>query len=313
MTDAARLTDFINEQLARDDVPERLTKIVCNQIVKGSRTGDELRTIALPDPCDADQVERIAQKLITVVSEDAEQLGGTVQRYCLQAIFGSEEKARARIIFTFKGDGDPGQIVTEGADGDGLVAQAMRHTEFFASLAASGRTQQVKELQTELASLRRENQELRAEQLRSLRITRELYLADAELEGKRRRSAAVNGAIERSLDRFSTFIPHAVNYFSMQKWGKVIFPDAAQGMAAAKLFVDSLKDGDIDKIASAVGPEKAAELVKFATTISQMPDAGAAAAGAAAAAAAELGGPYSARVGELDVGKLLAAPNGVRQ
>jgi len=315
MTDAQRLADFINEQLERDDVPAPLAKLVCVQVVKGNRLGDEIRTITVPaPPVDPDTVERIAEKIVKLATDDAAQLGGTVQRYAVQAQFGGEEKARARLIFTCAGNADdPAAISTEGPDAEGLTGQAMRHAEFFAQLAAGGRTQQVKELQAELAQLRKENADLRSEQLRSLRITRELYLADADLEAKRRRSNAVNGAIERSLDRFSTFIPHAVNYFSMQKWGKVIFPDAAQGMAAAKLFVDSLRDGDIDKIAAAVGPEKAAELVKFATTISQMPDAGQAAASAAAAAAAELGGPYATRTTELDPQKLIAASNGVRQ
>lgn len=314
MTDAQRLADFIAEQLERDDVPAPLAKLVCVQVVKGNRLGDELRTITIPQPSDPDGVERIAAKLVKLGTEDAEQLGGTVQRYAVQAVFGTEEKARARFVFTCAGgEMDADAITTEGADAEGLTAQAMRHTEFFAQLAASGRRDQVKELQQENATLRKENADLRAEQLRSLRIVRELYLADADLETKRRRANAVNGAIERSLDRFSTFIPHAVNYFSRQKWGKDIFPDAAQGMAAAKLFVDSLRDGDIDKIAAAVGPEKAAELVRFATSISQMPDAGQAAASAAAAAAAELGGPYAARTTELDGQKLLAASNGVRQ
>jgi hypothetical protein len=271
MSEVFRLTGFIDEQLEREDA--KLTRIVCVQIVRGNRLGDELRTIAIPDAgADHEWAERTARKLVDTASAEAVELGTGVQRYAVQAWFGSEDKSRARFVFTCRGGEDEDAISTESPDAEGLTAAAMRHTEFFARLGFADRQALVKDLREEVAKLRAENEQLRAEQLKSIKAVRELFLADAERAAAERNEQFKHGLVTRSVERLEQFLPHAVNAWSEGALGRAVFPQAAMQMAEAKRIADSFTDDDVAKIRATLGDEKASAIVKFATTVSKMPE-----------------------------------------
>lgn len=274
MTDSSKLAAFIDEQNKRQDVDGGLRKLVCVQIVKGNRIGDEIRMISVPDDgADQDWIDETARKLVGAAQEEALTLGCGIQRYAVQAWFGKEERPRSRFVFTCAGaDEDPDAIGTEGPDEAGIIAQTQRHQEITMQMATRSVLQQLADQRQEIASLRRENEQMRAERMRDLKIVRDLYLADAERASVERREAVKTRLIETSVERLETFIPHAVNAWARSKGGKDVFPEAAAQMVTAKKWVDSITDADLEKLKSVWGEQKAAELVMFATTISKLPD-----------------------------------------
>jgi hypothetical protein len=287
-----KLADFLTAQLEREDGSGRLVKIACVQIVKGNRLGDELRTITVPDDDKraGDWADTTAAKILDVATEEAAKLGSGIQRYAVQAWFEGEDHSRARTIFTVAGAEEMGKgaLELEGPDLEGQIGQQIRHNEFLQKLLFQANGQHNRELQEENSKLRRENEQLRAEQFKSIDRVRQILLADADRAAADRREAVKTRLIEGSVEKLELFLPHAVNAWSMGKYGKAVFPEAAMQMVTAKTFVDSITDAELKKIEQAIGPEKAALLVKFATSISKMPDEAAAAAGAGRALGGEL-------------------------
>lgn len=279
-----KISEFIAAQLERDGEAARLVKIVCVQIVKSNRLGDELRTVSVPedDKRDDDWPDLTAAKIFDAAAEEAAKLGTGLQRYAVQAWFEGEDRGRARMIFAVAGADLSGKdaLELEGPDLEGQIGQQIRHNEFLQQLLFRSNGQNNRELQEENSRLRKECADLRADQFRMLDKVRAIALADAERVATDRREAVKTRLLEGSVEKIELFLPHAINAWSMRKYGKTVFPDAAMQMVTAKTFVDSITDAELKKIETAIGPEKAALLVQFATSISKLPDDAKAAAGA---------------------------------
>lgn len=303
-TEREKIGEFLTEQLGNGDDAGRLVKVKIVQIVKGNRLGDELRTISVPedDHRRAEWLDATAGKIFDQATEEAAKLGTGIQRYAVQAWFEDEDHSRARMIFTVAGAELAGKdaLELEGPDLEGQIGQQIRHNEFLQQLLFQANGRHNRELQEENAKLRKECGDLRADQFRMLDKVRAIALADAERVQADRREAVKTKLLEGSVEKIELFLPHAINAWSMSKYGKMIFPEAATQMVTAKTFVDSITDSDLQAITNAIGPEKAALLTKFALSISKMPDQGAAP--GANGAGRELGGEL--------VGRLEALTNG---
>jgi hypothetical protein len=154
-----KLQDWIAELLGRaDEAAGRLAKMVMVHVINGVKLGDEVRTFAVPAEPDEEWAKNAAEKVWTKAVAEAEALGKARQTYAVQAWFAESSKPADRYVFSIAVEApDPSSLSTEPPTAEGIAAQGMRMGEFFAGLHAQSHLSSMRELQSELKSLRAEN------------------------------------------------------------------------------------------------------------------------------------------------------------
>jgi hypothetical protein len=224
MTNARMISTFLEETQKRDDVPGRFRKLVVCHVIKGNKLGDEIRAVSVPDAPDEDWREAVAAKIAEQAAAEAAALASGLQRYAVQALFEGDDKPHGRVIITVAGaEEDADAISTEGPDAEGLVSSSMRLTEFFAQAFGRSSVAQLRSLQEQVNALTKENESLRAERLKTVRMVEDLYSARQEREIESMREGAKARALEGAADKLGLLIPVAINHIA----GRKILPENA--------------------------------------------------------------------------------------
>lgn len=280
MTEARRLAGFLEETLKRDDVPGRLCKLVVAHVIGGNKIGAEIRGVTVPDSVDEDWRTATASKIVEQAATEAVTLGTGVQRYAVLAFFEGDDKARGRHVFTCAGADEEESIGTEGPDETGLVAAAMRHTEFFAQLSARGQASQIRALLDENTMLRKENAEMRAERLKSIKAIEEIYSEQHRRAIETRMATAKAKMLEEAGDKVGLLLPLAINHMA----GRKVLPETSTDTLLLRSFADTISREQLEQLAGVFRGEQLAAFIKIMTTVSTpAPDAGQAQPAAAAA------------------------------
>ena len=266
-SEATKLVGFITEQLGREDVDgKKLARLVVAQIVRGNKLGDEIRTVTVPSDGASDEwLEQKAKQIVEHAVEEAVALGAGIQRYAVQAYFGTDDKPRGRHVVVCAGPEEDDAIGSEGPDETGLVAMAMRQAQFFATLASKSTLYQLKNQGEEIEALREENETLRLERLKSFKIMEEIYGQQAEHAASVRRENAKAKIFEDSAEKLQLLIPLAINHMA----GKKLLPEHAGSLLLMKAWVDSINPDEFARLSAALGPEKMAAFVQLATSVSK--------------------------------------------
>jgi hypothetical protein len=259
VTNARIIEAFLAETLERTDVPGKLRKLVVCHIIKGNKLGDEIRAVSVPDDAGEEWRTSTAAKIADQAAAEAIALSSGVQRYAVQALFEGDDKPRGRTIITAAGtDEDDGALDTEGPDEQGLVTQAMAQTRFFAQLASHSSLRQVQALQTSVDRLTKENEELRAERLKSIRVVEEIMSARHERELELAREHSKAKVLEQTADKLGLLIPVAVNHIA----GRKLLPENAPERMLVQAFAQRLTPEKLQRLAAS-GAFDEAELVAF--------------------------------------------------
>lgn len=260
MTDNARLVDrFIEETLARTDVPGRLRKLVVCHVIKGNKLGDEIRAVSVPETTDEDWRAATSVKIAEQASAEAVALSSGIQRYAVLALFEGDDKPRGRTIITAAGsDVDDGALDTEGPDQQGLVTQAMAQTRFFAQAFGRSSVQQIHTLQTSVDKLTKENEELRAERSKFMKTWEEIQSARHERELELVREQGKQRIMQQTADKIALLIPVAINHMA----GRKLLPENAPERMLVQAFAQRLTPEKLQRLASS-GAFDEAELVAF--------------------------------------------------
>lgn len=259
MTNARIIESFLEETLARTDVPGRLRKLVVCHVIKGNKLGDEIRAMSVPDEPAEEWRAQTAAKIAEQAAAEAVALSSGVQRYVVQALFEGDDKPRGRTIITAAGaDEDTDALDTEGPDEQGLVTQAMAHTRFFAQLASHSSMRQVQTLQASVDKLTKENEELRSERLKSLRTFEEIMTARHERELEIMRETSKAKMLQETADKIGLLIPVAINHIA----GRKLLPENAPERLMVQAFAQRLTPEKLQRLASS-GAFDEAELVAF--------------------------------------------------
>ena len=265
MTNARIVETFLEETLARTDVPGRLRKLVVCHVIKGNKLGEEVRAVAVPDEPSEEWRTQVAQKIAENVADEAIALASGVQRYAVQALFEGDDKPHGRVIVTAAGKDDEDAISTEGPDEAGLVSAAQRHTEFFA--AAFGRLSvgATRSLQELVDKLTKENEQLRSERLKSIRVFEELQTARHEREIEMVREASKAKAFDSTVEKFGMLLPIAINKMA----GRQLLPENAPERMMVQAFAQRLTPDKLQRLATS-GAFDEAELVAFLNIIQSL-------------------------------------------
>ena len=263
MTNARIVETFLEETLARTDVPGKLRKLVVCHVIKGNKLGDEIRAVSVPDAPDDDWRTTTAMKIAEQIATEAISLSSGVQRYAVQALFEGDDKPHGRTIITAAGkDVDDGALDTEGPDGEGLVTQSMAQTRFFASAVIRTSSQQLLSLERQVDKLTKENEQLRTERLKSIRIFEELQTARHERELEVMRETSKARAIDQTVEKLGLLLPVAINKIA----GRNILPENAPERMMVQAFAQRLTPEKLQRLATS-GAFDDAELVAFLSII----------------------------------------------
>jgi hypothetical protein len=266
VTNARIVETFLEETLARTDVPGKLRKLVVCHVIKGNKLGDEIRAVSVPDDPNEEWRVTTALKISEQVANEAIALSSGVQRYAVQALFENDDKPHGRTVITAEGKEEDGDALdTEGPDGEGLVTQAMAQTRFFASLVGRGTVQQVQSLERQVDKLTKENEQLRSERLKSIRVFEELQTARHERELEVMRETSKARVVEQTVEKFGLLLPVAINKLA----GRNILPENAPERMMVQAFAKRLTPEKLTRLASS-GAFDEAELVAFLSIIQSL-------------------------------------------
>jgi hypothetical protein len=266
MTNARLVETFIEETLARTDVPGRLRKLVVRHLIKGNTLGDEIRAVSVPETPDEDWRTAMALKIAEQAASESVALSSGIQRYAIQALFEGDDKPHGRTIITAEGSSnDEDALDTEGPDAEGVLVQSMAQTRFFA--AASFRTsgQQIAYYERTVDKLTKENETLRSERHKMLSKWEELMTARHERELEIIRETSKAKAFEQTADKLGLLIPVAINHIA----GRKLLPESAPERLLVQAFAQRLTPQKLQMLAAS-GAFDEGELVAFMTILKSL-------------------------------------------
>lgn len=231
------LAIWLEETSRRDDTPGRLRKLVVCHIVKGNKIGDEIRAVTVPDVVDEDWRDATANKVIEQGVAEAATLASGIQKYAVQAFFEGDDKPRGRHIFTVQGpDEDDDKISTESNDEAGVLGQSRRLTEFFGKEFARSTGFHARALMEENERLRKANNELLTERMKTVKMVEELMSARHERELAMTRERQKAKVLDDTVSKLGLLVPMAVNHMA----GRKVLPENAPERLLLQSFAETM-------------------------------------------------------------------------
>lgn len=266
MTEAMKVSAFIVETTKRDDTPGRLRKLVVAHVVKGNKLGDEIRAVTVPESPDEDWATATANKIVEHAVQEAIALSSGIQRYAVLALFEGDDKPHGRLVFTVSGpDGDEKSLDTEGPDQDGLVAQSMAQTRFFAEIHARSATYRERSLVEENQQLRRECADLRADAQKRFKLMEDLASQKHQRDLEIMREVGTQKRFDRGAETLELMVPFALNHFT----GRKLLPETAPEALLIKSLADKITKDQFTQVAGVLGPELSATLWHLMSMVSK--------------------------------------------
>lgn len=264
------LRECLYSVIEGDDGALRFARVVVRQLTKGNKKGEEAFSIDVPKKAGDDWCDTAALEIHAKLQNEVASLGG-LQKYALYAYHsGDFENHTARFIIRLQGvtdDDDEEGLNSEGPDRQGLVSQAMRHSE------ASNRTMValvqglMGSMQSTISRLTAMNEKLLDDKLASMELVQELQDDKDNREAKAMTARAKAKGVEQLVSRLALLAPALVNKVS----GKPIFPveDTSLMMMTRSLITSIMADPDrAEKIMGLLAPEQGIALMNLYEQVS---------------------------------------------
>lgn len=169
-----------------------------------------------------------------------------VQTFNLLAFYGGRTQFESIKPFMVNGETDMGGLATEGPTKDGLVQQAMRHTEAMTQMSLRQTTAMTSAMTAMFEMVVRENMSLRKENLDATVIVRDAVLAmnEKKEESAFKRLKYERDTAERS--KWLSFGPAFINTLL----GREVFPQSTADTALIDTIAESISEEDIQRLAA---------------------------------------------------------------
>jgi hypothetical protein len=263
--------------ISEDDSKARFSRIVCRQMVKGNKRGEEVFSMDVSKKADDTWADNAASEIYGKLQLETATLGG-LQKYALYAYHtGDNENHSSRFVIRLQGvddDDDGDDLNSEGPDKAGQISQNMRHTEAMAKIMAAMVPTLVTGFQTMItrqSSIVDKQgamiETLIGDKLAGIETMR--ALSDDAEEREIRLSAAKAKAkgIEQLVGRLGLLLPAVANKVS----GKPIFPvqDTAVMMMVKGLFTSLAADeSKLQALAQILAPEQSVAFMNILEEVS---------------------------------------------
>jgi len=252
-----------------DDGTLRFARIVCRQLVRGNRRGEEVLTVEVPAKAGEDWCDTAALDIHGKLATEAATLGG-LQKYALYAYHSGDNEAHtSRFVIRLQNDEDDDGdgLNSENPDKQGLVSQAMRHAEVYAK-TMSGMVMSL--MGSYQATISRQNsmiEKLLEEKMSGMETMQEMIEAKDERDVKMIQARAKAKGIEDLVGRLGVLLPAVANKVT----GKPIFPveDTSLMMMTRALITSIMADPErAEKILAMLPPEQGIALMNLYESIS---------------------------------------------
>lgn len=174
-----------------------------------------------------------------------------VQLFTVHAFYGLSTQPQASHPFRINGEHTyDGTGQTEGPTGQGLVQQAMRHTEVMVQSSARAMLETNRMLMEHASQCSAENIALRKENFDAWKVVKEIATADRTEKHNLRMEQIKAERNSNLLQKWMSFGPALVNTIL----GVELFPQATEDTALVESLISGLSKDQMEKLASAVPP-----------------------------------------------------------
>jgi hypothetical protein len=276
---ARNLAKWLRECLylaPEEDDKARFSRVVCSQLVKGNKRGEEVFSLEVPKKATDEWPDNAASEIHGKLQLETATLGG-LQKYVLHSYHtGDNERHTSRFVIKLQGieENEGDDLESEGTGKDGQIAQQMRHSEGMSRIVAAMFPTMVSGFNTMISRqssmLERQNEMLEtlmADRIDSLASMRQLSDDAEEREIRMVQSRAKAKGVEKLVDRLGLLLPAAVNKIA----GRAILPDRdpALMMMVKGLFTSLASNEEKMKaLAGIMGPEEAVAFMNILEEVS---------------------------------------------
>lgn len=224
------------------------TKIAVRQILNKSKSGDEVARFQVPQtPAERapDWEMDLANEIINAMSIEASTLGG-MQNYACYAIFSEYDGTVSRCIISVDGgglDADEDDLLSEGPNSKGQVAQAMRHSEAFARILTGSILQVTETQRRQIDKLMATNESLAVQNFSLMKDLNEFWDQRRAMMLEEHKVVTKTKAMEEGMQMARQLLPLVINKMA----GKNMLPvDKSIGLSSiAKSLYGSLSEEQI--------------------------------------------------------------------
>jgi hypothetical protein len=241
-----------------DDGALRFNRVVCRQLVKGNKRGEEVFSLEVPKKGNDDWCDSAAFEMYGKLQTETATLGG-LQKYAFYSYHsGDNENHTSRFVLRLQGldeEGDEDGLNSESPDKVGLVSQAMRHAEIYAK-AMSGMVMSL--AGSYQATISRQNsmiEKLMDDKIAGIDTISEMLDAKDERDVKLIQAKAKAKGVENLVSKLGLLLPAVANKVA----GKAIFPveDSSMMMMVRSLFTSMATNPErLDKLMAMLSPEE---------------------------------------------------------
>ncbi len=278
-TSVKNLAKWLRECLylaPEEDDKARFSRVVCSQLVKGNKRGEEAFSLDVPKKATDEWPDNAASEIYGKLQLETATLGG-LQKYVLYAFHtGDNERHTSRFVIKLQGieDEEGEDLDSEGTGKDGQIAQQMRHSEASARIVAGMMSTMVtgfnSMISRQSSMLDRQSamlESLMSDRIESINTMRTLSDDAEEREIRLIQSRAKAKGVEKLIDRLGLLMPAAVNKIA----GRAILPDKDPAlMMLVKGFVTSVAADEkkMEALAAILAPEQAVAFMSILEEVS---------------------------------------------
>jgi len=236
----------------------RFNRVVCRQLVKGNKRGEEAFSIDVPAKAGEDWCDLAGLEIWGKLQTETATLGG-LQKYALYAYHSGDSEAHtSRFLIRIQGvsdDEDEEGLNSENPDKVGLVSQAMRHAEAYAKAMSGMMAGMLGSYQGTISRQASMIEKLLDDKIEGIDTMREMLDGRDEQEVRMVQARAKAKGVSDLVSRLGVLLPAVANKVA----GKAIFPveDSSMMMMVRALFTSMATNPErLDKLMGMLSPEE---------------------------------------------------------
>lgn len=253
-----------------DEGSPRFSRIVCRQLVKGNKRGEEVFYLDVPKKAGDEWAESAALEIYGKLQSETATLGG-LQRFALYSYHSGDNEAHSsRFSIRIQGideDDDEDGLNSEGPDKQGLTSQSMRHAEVYAKTMSGMVMGLVGCYQSMVARQSQMVEKLLEDKLDGIETVQALLEQKDERDIRLIQARAKAKGVESMIGKLGVLLPAIANKVA----GSPIFPvqDSSVTMMTRALFTSlAANDERMKAFASLMSTEEVVAFTNILETVS---------------------------------------------
>ena len=209
-----RIVSFVRREMTTSKPTGEVVRFELRHLPVGSKRGHEVLTVNVPEKTDSEWYEHTGAEIVASAENDAEGIASGPQRYVITVFRDKNpEKSQGRIALMIAADDadEEGEIESEPATKQGLMAQLMRHNEAKERIHQSSMAVMMQALQKMVGSLADENSRLREQRFNDIEAIEDLLSQRTDRDIAARKADAQIGLMQETGKKVAGLLPVVMN------------------------------------------------------------------------------------------------------